>query len=181
MREASVIALLAFIASRTASRPLVAEMADHMSKAGICDAALVMNMFDERTKTVLDRWCLTLPPDVSEQVRRIIETAASAASSRWNSWCAGEEPAPDEIEEPRRPVGMRRPGAGVVPDLGTEDPEHPAAPQGGGSMELQRDLVRVTDAAVACGLFQRAGTSGAWGDEQRLFDLSDSKCSHERL
>jgi hypothetical protein len=179
MREASVIALLAFIASRTASRPLVAEMADHMSKAGICDVALVMNMFDERTKTAVDRWCLTLPPEVTEQVRRSVETAAHAASARWNSWCAGEEPAPDEIEEPRRPVGSRRPGAGVVPDLRTEDREHPAAPQGGGSMKLQRDLVRVTDAVVACGLVQRARASGAWDDEQRIFDLSDSKCSHE--
>ena len=77
MTEALVIALLASIASRTASRPLVAEIADHMTKAGIYDVALVMNTFDERTKTAVDQWCLTLQPDVSGQS---IEKAARA-------WC----------------------------------------------------------------------------------------------
>ena len=41
--------------------------------------------------------------------------------------------------------------------------------------------MRVTDAALACGLVERARASGAWDTEQRLFELSDTKCSHEWL
>ena len=59
MGEASVIAPLAFITSRTALRLLVAEMVDHISKAGICD----------------------VPPEVIEQARRSVETAARVASA----------------------------------------------------------------------------------------------------
>ena len=69
----------------------------------------------------------------------------------------------------------------MVPDFGTEDPEHPAAPRGSGGLKLQHDLTRVTDAALAYGLVQQARAAGAWDTEQRLFDLSDAKSSHEWL
>ena len=181
MRETTNVALLAFLASRTASRPLVAEMAGHIERAGICDASLVMGACDERSTAALEAWCSTLPQGVSDHVRRTISGAAQTAAARWESWCVGEEPATDEIEEASPAIGSRRPGAAVVPDLGSEDPEHPAASRGSGIMKLQRDLVRVTDAALAYGLVQQARASGAWNTEQRLFDLSDTKCSHEWL
>ena len=68
LRDATSIVLPAFLASRTTARPLVAEMAEHLHQAGICEALLFMEEYDLRTSSALDRWCATLPQEVSAQV-----------------------------------------------------------------------------------------------------------------
>jgi hypothetical protein len=180
MREATVVALPAFIASRVASRPLVEEMCRHAEAEGIGTAQACMDVYDTRTRAAAERWGTSLPQGVHEEARRIIEAAAAAATRRWRSWCAGEEEEQEETQLPSASVS-RRPGANVVPDVGAEDPEHPAAARGSGGPKLQKELVRIADACVAQGLLSRATQCGDWEQVQRLRELSSPDCSHEWL
>ena len=49
LRESSLVALPAFIASRVASRPLVVEMVSHLESAGIVSTAQCLDAYDLRT------------------------------------------------------------------------------------------------------------------------------------
>ena len=75
--------------------------------------------------------------------------------------------------------GSSRSGAGLVPEGGTEDPEHPAAPTAAGAYRFQRQLVRITDACVARGLLSRVRAAGDWDREWLLAELSPPDVSHE--
>ena len=181
MREASVIALPAFIASRVTSRPLVEEMCRHMEEEGIATVAQCMAAYDVRTRTAGERWGNTLPAAVHDQTRRLIEAAAAAGNRRWRSWCEGVDAEEEEDQAPPRARGSRRPGNAVVPDAGAEDEEHPAAQRGSGAPKLQSDLLRITDACVAQGLLSRAIASGDTDRVNLLRELSCTDCNHEWL
>jgi len=184
LRDASWIALPAFLASRVASRPLVAAMADHLATAGICSVNQCMDAYDQRTRAAAHRWGETLPDVVRQEADQLTQDAAAAAARRWQSWVAGDEPPPEGPDDPEaaaRQRGSRRPGAGLVPAAGTEDPEHPAAPNGSGAPRLQRQLVRLKDACVVRGLLATIRESGDWERELLLAELSSPEVSHEWL
>ena len=96
LREASECALPAFIASRVASRPLVAAMCAHVEEEGPGSAARCMREYDRRTHVAAQRLRDVLPAGVHDAVRIHLEEAAALAERRWRNWCAGEE----EEEEP---------------------------------------------------------------------------------
>lgn len=182
LRDASMVALPASIASRVASRPLVAEMADHLQGAGICGAAQCMEAYDLRTRRAAASWSQVLPPAVRLEATQLTDDAAEAAARRWRSCCAGDIAAPEDPDDPCEhppPRGSRHPGAGLVPEAGTEDPEHPASPQGAGATRLQRQLTRLMDACAARGLLQRARSSGDWEREWLLAELTSPHVNHE--
>ena len=61
LRDASLVARPAFIASRVASRLLVTEMASHLNDAGLCSVAQCMEAFDDRTQQEVQRRSQALP------------------------------------------------------------------------------------------------------------------------
>ena len=183
LREASQIALPAFISSRATSRPLVAEMASNFEEAGLGPASVCLRAYDQRLQEATDRWCRTLPEEMRPEILRCIADASEAASRRWQACCNGEAEPPEDPDEgaSQQVRGSRRPGAGLVPEAGTEDPEHPAAPVGAGAPRLQRQLVRITDACVARGLLRRVRAAGDWDREHLLAELCSPDVSHEWL
>ena len=180
-REAAAVALPAFVSSRVASRPLVADMASHLEQAGICRVDVFMAVYDARTNEARGKLRESLPAHARAEADRLITDSAAAAAKRWDAWVRGVEPDPEDPPEGSRPRGSRRPGAGVLPGVGEEDPEHPAAPQGAGGMRLQRMLTRLTDAHAARGLVQRATAAGDWDRVQLLTELTSPGVSHEWL
>ncbi|CAK0866521.1 unnamed protein product [Prorocentrum cordatum] len=184
MRESAVIALPAFIASRVSSRPLVNEMFQHVENAGIGSRVSLLHRYDQRTRAALRRWLDSLPQGARDQVHDAVERAAESAERRWRDWCSGEEgdgEANEGAEGPARQRGSRRPAAGLVPDAGTEDPEHPASPAPKGGPRLQSELVRFADATVAHGLLAKMREAGDWEREQLPSELSHPDGSHEWL
>ena len=91
MKEVSVIALPAFIASRVASRALVEEMCRHTEEEGIATVTQCMTAYDARSQAACARWSASLPEGMHDQARLLIEAAAAAAVRRWRSWCEGNE------------------------------------------------------------------------------------------
>ncbi len=179
MRDTRTIALPAFLASRVHERPLVMEMAAHCDDAGICPAALCMAAYDSRTKAAFDRWLLDLPAEVHEEVRRVLDDAPDAASTRWRSLCEGVEPPADVGDDDDAAPAPRT--AGVVAPVGTEDPEHPHRLPRNAALHLQRRLTRVVDRCFAQGLMDKYQTQERWGDFNCLGDLSSKDASHEWL
>ena len=180
LREASVWALPAFIASRTASRPLVAAMCAHAQEEGLVSADMCMRDYDRRSEGATHRWTTSLPHGVHAVVRLHIDEAAAVAERRWRTWCAGEED--EEALEGAGSGGCsRRPGTAVVAEAGLEDPEHPAAPRGRGSLALQRNLVGLADTTVATGLLNRARASGDTDTVHRLQELTSPDQCHDWL
>ena len=143
-----------------------------------------MASYDVRSAQAAQRWSQVLPEAVRQEVARLVDDAAAGATRRWRAWCAGEADEPEDPEDPTahvRPRGSRRPGAGLVPEAGTEDPAHPASPVGAGALRLQRQLTRMMDACAARGLLERARQSGDWERELLLRELSSPDVSQEWL
>ncbi len=178
MSETQAIALPAFIASRVAARPLVAEMARHCEEASICPASLCMQAYDARTTAACDRWACELPSGIHTDVGQLIQDASELAATRWRSWCDGVEPPShtDEAEGAPPPLG-----AGLIGAVGTEDAEHPLRATQFSPLRLQRDLTRFADKCAAQGLVDKCRAEERWGDLHRLSDLSDKDASHEWL
>ena len=181
LREASAVALAAFVASRTASRPLVMEMCRHMSDEELVDIDTCMAAYDERTGNAISKLLAEMPEGTRDGVVVLIEAAESSAQRRWLSWCSGEEQEPEERDDaPSVPVSQR-PGTSGVAEVGSEDPEHPAASRLGGAPKLQRNLMRISDACAAQGLIARAQQCHDHDTLWRLRELSSPLCSHEWL
>jgi hypothetical protein len=181
MKEASVIALPAFISSRVASRPLVEEMCRHTEAEGIAAVSQCMSAYDNRTRAACERWSTRLPVAVHAQARELIDAAAAAAVRRWRCWCEGSEEEHEDDQHMPTAHGSMRPGTAIVPDAGAEDPEHPASSRGSGGPKLQRDLVRISDACVTQGLLNRAVASNDYDRVKLLRELSCADCNHEWL
>ena len=111
MKEASVVTLPAFIASRIASRPLVEEMCRHTEDAGIGTVQRCMVAYDQRTTAAANRWAATFPTGVHGQARLLIGAASASAAMRWRGCCEGDEGEPEEREAPQRAQGSRSPAA----------------------------------------------------------------------
>ncbi len=159
-------------------------MADHMEQAGICSAAQCMQAYDLRSQQAVQRWSHALPEPVQRDAANLVADAAAAAVRRWRSWCVGEVEQPEDPDDPSDapvPQASRRPGAGLVPEAGTVDPEHPASPAGAGALRLQRQLTRIMDACVARGLLQRARQAEDREREWLLKELASQHVNHEWL
>jgi len=143
-----------------------------------------MAAYDRRTRHAADRWSQLLPEIPRQDAARLVEQASAAAEERWRSWCAGETEAAENADEPEDAPQARastRPGAGLVPEVGSEDPEHPAAPQRPGAPRLQQQLTSLADACVASGLARRAQGSGDWERQLLLTELTSTGLNHEWL
>ena len=178
MREASQVVLAAFVASQTTSRPLVEEMCKQMAAERLASIDVCMDAYDTRTRNGLQRLLGELPEGVHSDVLTKVEASAATAQRRRMSWTSGEE---EEREESDIPIAATstRPGTSIIADAGTEDPEHPAASPGSGSLRLQRQIVRISDACSAQGLLARARQAGDHDTIMRLTELCSPLCNHE--
>ena len=75
LREASAVALAAFVASRVSSRPLVMEMCRHMAAEAMVDVDECMTMYDDRTRNALRRFLEDLPEGVRDDAAVQVEAA----------------------------------------------------------------------------------------------------------
>ena len=177
MREASGIALAAFVASRVVARLLVGEMARHCEAAGIATAASVMLAYDERTEEAWEQWIQDEVPDACITiVRQHKMDAAEAAERRWGAWCLGEEAEPHQ--PPDAPgTSDFRPSSMVIRAVG---PEWPGQASHGSSPHLQRLFTAEVDRNRAQGLVDLFASQGEQGaeDVKRLRDLMDEDQSH---
>eukprot|EP00973_Karenia_brevis_P042865 5934355-Karenia_brevis.AAC.1 len=69
LREASAVALPAFLASRIASRPAALRMATHAHDAGLLCIDDFVVRYDERTGAAMTALMADLPPDMHEILR----------------------------------------------------------------------------------------------------------------
>ena len=179
MREARNVALPAFLASRVAARPLVAEMATHTEEAGVCPASLCMQAYDERSQAALNRWLGELPLDVHARVHAIIQDGLDLAGQRWRSWCLGVEPPAPGTDDHAQSLAGR--AGEVVGSVGSQDPEHPGSVPASSPLHLQRLLTRVADQCAAQGLMGKFAAEERWDDVHRLSDLAEPAANHEWL
>jgi len=177
MREASTIAMPAFLASRVASRPMVAEMCEHTAAAGLCSAALSLQTYDARTAAAWAEWLQSLPEAVHGEARQLLADARDLAQRRWESLVRGCEPAAETTGGPP----ALAPGGRLIAALGTEDVEHPHTRTAHGAVALQQQLTRLADRCVAAGLMNKLRAQERWGDLHRLQDLSAPDASHDWL
>jgi hypothetical protein len=77
--------LPAFVASRIASIPHVASLAQHLEDAELSTVAAVMRKYDDRTNQALIRLVGTLGPDVGIDMVDELEDLASQANDQWTS------------------------------------------------------------------------------------------------
>ena len=129
MKEASVIALPAFISSRVTSRPLVEEMCRHAETEGIGTVGQCMAAYDARTQAAYTRWLGTLPAGVHDTVLAAVEAAGAAAVRRWRCWCDGEEEEPEEHSGAPPARGNNRSGTAWYLTLGLRIPSIPRLPE----------------------------------------------------
>ncbi|CAE7502388.1 unnamed protein product, partial [Symbiodinium sp. CCMP2456] len=177
MREASTIAMPAFLASRVASHPMVAEMCEHTAAAGLCSAALSLQTYDARTAAAWAVWLQSLPEAVHGEARQLLADARDLAQRRWESLVRGCEPAAETTGGPP----ALAPGGRLIAALGTEDVEHPHTRTAHGALALQQQLTRLADRCVAAGLMDKLRAQERWGDLHRLQDLSAPDASHDWL
>ena len=155
LRQASTTNLAASIASRTASQPLVEEMAKHTEEAGICSADTLMKVFSDRTQVAVDSFLGTLPEAVRSDVVDAIADAHAAAYKRCQSWCAGAESGGEPFEDGNAAAEVRQPGAGIIGEVGSGDVEFPGNANFGSALHLQQKLTRARDRCEVQGLVNR--------------------------
>jgi len=154
MRESQSIALPAFVASRVAARPLVAEMARHTAEAGICPEDICMRLYDQRTCSAYERWLGEMPVDMHVHIRVTLDDAADQAAARWRSWCEGSQP-PVQQADRNDSVPVAGAGAGIIGQVGSQDVEHPHSMPSSSPMHLQQQLTRLADRCGAQGLVNK--------------------------
>ena len=180
LRSAQDLALPAFLGSRASSRPLVAQLLKRVDKAGLCDAAALMRLYDARTDAAVANFVASLPPAVHGAAKSAYEDCMSESAGWWhqlfddrNSDCM--PPGPDSAAQ--RHAG--RVSAGLVADAGAEDPEHPWAR--GSGPRGQRILCKFVDESLAAGLAQHATESADLFSLARLEDLRHETTDHTWL
>ncbi len=180
MREAALVALPAFVASRTVARPLVAEMAAHCAEAGLCAIHVIMDAYDRRSDAASARWLETLPEDVHHEIRTLLADAAEQAVVRWQRCCDGTEATEQLLDSRAATNSTDEPGSAVVGDVGTQDPEWPGN-LGSTIFHLQQLLTRFADRCVAQGLLNKFAQEQRWDDKDRMQDLVAEDANHEWL
>ena len=188
---------LAFLSSRTAARPMVAELFSRMEKKGLCKAADMLSLFDARNEK-----CLNMLADRfadagrTDDVRRILEDGALRAQKAWADYTnentdpkgtardTATRKGPEtlgrkEFEDTRDALRlMGTPGTGLVNDAGAEDPEHPYAKQRG--PRLQRILLEHLNEWRLAGLKESVHDGSADGgfSHKRLQSLQSTTVNH---
>ena len=166
MREASTIAMPAFLASRVASRPMAAEMCQHAADAGLCPAALSLQTYDARTAAAWAMWLQGLPDAVHDDSWLTPATCTAAL---------GQPRSGMRARRRDNPLPALAPGGRLIAALGTEDVEHPHTRTAHGALALQQQR------CVAAGLMNKLRAQERWGDLHRLQDLSAPDASHDWL
>jgi len=179
LRESTAVCLPAFLASRITARPLALEMAQHALDAGLLTLAAFTSAYDERTRAAYERFRAEMPVDVHEELRLLVEEAASAAAARWTTFLGGHAAATGAPGQ--HSAAGRRPGMGLVLDAGEEDPEHPARSGGRTGPSLQAQFSAMVDKCVIEGLSQELLVAGQLPDERRIREVADAGCNHEWL
>ena len=169
LRESATVALPAFLASRIASRPLVHDMASHMEQAGLATVTLFTRGYDERTKQAVDRLYATLPEAVTPELRTLFEAAAADCERTWQRLKEGG----DSV----LPPGVAAGGA-VIADAGEADDEHPFSPHRPNATGLRREIGKVVDGCIRCGLQEFLQSAHRWPDISRINELSDGRVNH---
>ena len=154
-------------------------MAQHMEDASLATREQCLKTYDERTMRAINRWKIFPHATVQQEIDRLLLDAHRNAEEKWKSWSEGKSPEPEDQDETRtlRAKGSRRPGAGSVPEVGTEDPEHPAAPEAMGGERLQRQLGRVVDGKIGRSLIDRARAAQ---DHERLHSRDPERLWRDR-
>lgn len=184
LRAAKEVALPAFIGSRIASRPMVASMFMHLESAGLASSALLLNMYDLRTRRALDAFAATLPAAVLREYWSIVDSAVAGAAARWERLVRGRAGPVEDNDAETADLSARHAGtaaAGLVLDAGAEDGEHPDFRGSVGGPPAQRSLSALVDRCVLAGLVEHFRNAGATVDADRLDDLAARGTSHSLL
>ena len=94
LRTAVTVALLAFVASRILSRPLVVTMVDHFCAATGACRQTVMAEYDARTDEALSRLASTLPTATALDLLAKLDEAYAESHLSWQNVLSGSEPCP---------------------------------------------------------------------------------------
>ena len=155
---------------------MVHTLVQQCADARLCDTDAVLRLYDERTRAASATFFGTLPEHSAVEAHAALVDSLEVAQLSWARVLSGED---DGIprEHPgdaQRLRGSR--GAGVVDDVGAEDPEHPfSRPKG---LLGQRRLQKIADACAAEGLIQHFVVAGSPVDRVRIEDLRDHTNDH---
>ena len=185
IRRASDVALMAFIGSRVASRPLVACMLEHVQSADLGCANTLLHAYDSRTNSAVDALLRSFPAEAAQRVHDFIADGVVHAARTWQAYMSpangqGAYATGDDDDDPH----MRQSGSvspGLVMDAGAEDEEHPDYGGGPRSTKVQRALSKLLDECIREGLCEHHRRSGSPLDCERLSDLAHHDTSHSWL
>ncbi len=174
MRSAADVALPAFVASRVASRPLVADMFGRIAAAELGSVGDLLGAYDRRTNDAVAAFLRTMPESsaASERWRRLLDTEAARRHI---------EQHPDEeiASASAKQIGSVAPG--LVLDAGAEDDEHPDHGGDPRGPTLQRRLCEIVDSTVVNGLRDHFEQAGRAFGLSRLSVLSHKSMAHTWL
>ena len=169
VRSATEHALLAFIASRTETRPRVVHIFEGMRQAGTPVDGWIA-AFDAHVDAAIATLATRLDAAHMATVWQTCATAAATAEANFDAVLAERWPA--ERDEP----AVAR-GGGLLVKLGVEDAEHPAS---AAAQHVQHRLATVVDDFRVSELSQRLAAENcpeAWHDARSIADLCDETTS----
>ena len=176
LREAKIISLSAFLASRVASRPHVCELAGHMQEAGLATSEIIIQAYDRRTEDALIRLVTHLDAAAGAT---LVDTISLLADTAHRQWEALFDESADGASDPeaRR---LRRPGAGqgLVPDDEDEDNEHPDAGTATTTLHIQRKIFTAIDVRSRGQILANLRSEGDASGERRLRELRHKDNDH---
>lgn len=187
LRTAHDTALVAFIGSRVASRPLVSCMLSHIEVAELGSARLLLDAYDARTASAIDALVSEMPDETEQEIRDVIADGIELAAKKWRMAMSTDgrvESTPDTGQGDDDRTHLRQAGSvapGLVLDAGAEDDEHPDHGGGPRGSKVQRKLAKLIDACTREGLRTHHEQAGSSLDCQRIDDLTDPGTSHSWL
>ena len=120
LRQAQIIALPCFIASRISALPLARELFRQMDEAGLAPIQSLTEGFQQRTEAAIAKWKQPYVGDTVEEIDTCINNAKSEAARRWSEWKAGDDAMDqdkEDDEEVWRAAISKRPGANIVREI----------------------------------------------------------------
>ena len=162
LRSAAELALPAFIASRTASRPGALHLFKRIEEAGLAAAAVLTQAYDRRTDAAVSKLSGASGGHATEvqAFETIISNGARAAAEWWDNAQRGDSAATDarnlvgeddEVDDTTRTAHLRH------------------------ASEVQKHLTQIIDSVKLSQLRQRYEADGSAEDVSRLDDLMDIK------